>query len=135
MDLSKVRVDVARSKAGEWVKNVPGLDDIELKVRGSNSPHFRTAQVRAQRAIPREARKDGILDPEAADVALGKALSEILLDWRNVRSGETDIPYSPEAALALLTDPEMVVFRDGVAYAADVVGSLRKEEDDAALGK
>ena len=135
MDLGKVRVDVTRSKAGEWVKDIPGLDDIEFKVRGSNSPHFRTAQVKAQRAIPREARKDGLVDPEAADLALGKALAEILLDWKNVRSGETEIAYSPETALTLLTDPELTIFRDGVAYAADYVASLRKEDEDSALGK
>jgi hypothetical protein len=135
MDLAKVRVDVTRSKAGEWVKDIPGLDDIELKVRGSNSPHFRTAQVKAQRAIPRDARKDGLVDPEAADAALGRALAEILLDWKNVSVGGVEIPHTAEAALTILTDPEMSVFRDGVAYAADYVASLRKEEEDAALGK
>ena len=135
MDLAKVRVDVTRSKAGEWVKDIPDLDDIELKVRGSNSPHFRTAQAKSQRAIPREARKDGMIDPEAADAALGRALAEILIDWKNVVIGGAEIPYSAEAALALLTDPELAIFRDGVAYAAEYVGSLRKEDEDAALGK
>ena len=136
MDLGKTRVDVARSKAGEWVKDIPGLDDIELRVRGSNSPQFRTAQAKAQRAIPRDARRgDGTLDPEAADAAFGRALAEILIDWRNVHMDGADLPYSPEAALKLLTDPELSLFRDGVAWAADLVGALKKGDEDASLGK
>ena len=137
MDLGKTRVDLTRSKAGEWVKNIPGLGDIELKVRGSNTPAFRLAQAKAQRAIPREARRDaGLMDPEAADVALGQALAEgALVDWRNVSVDGEAIAYSPEAAAKLLTDPEFSTFRDAVAWAADLVGALRKDDEGAALGK
>lgn len=137
MDLSKTRVDVARTKRGEWVKGIPGLGDIEVMVRGSNSPQFRLAQAKAQRAIPREARREGgLIDPEAADAALGAALAEgVLLDWRNVEDGGEPVPYSAAKALELMTDPEMAVFRDGVAWAAEIVGAARKEDDDAALGK
>lgn len=137
MDLSKVRVDVARSKQGDWISGIPGLGDIEVMVRGSNSPQFRLAQGKAQRDIPREAKRErGFIDPEAADIALGRALADgALMDWRNVEIGGKTIPYSPEKALELLTDPEMAVFRDGVAWAAETLGAARKEDDDAALGK
>lgn len=137
MDLAKTRVDIARAKAGEWVKNIPGLDDIELLVRGSNAPAFRLAQAKAQRAIPRTARREGgMIDPDAADAALGQTLAEgALMDWRNVSMGDAEISYSPGAALKLLTDPEMALFRDGVAWAADYVASHLKDDQDEALGK
>ena len=136
MDLSKTRVDLARAKAGQWVKDIPGLDDIEVLVRGSNTPAFRLAQAKAQRAIPREARRDGgLIDPEAADIASGKALAEILLDWRNVHVDGAELAFSPDAALKLLTDPELSLFRDGVAWAADIVGAARKDDEDDAAGK
>lgn len=137
MDLATVRVDMTRAKAGEWIKDIPGLGDIELKVRGSNTPQFRLAQAKAQRAIPREARREGgMLDPEAADAALGRALVEgVLIDWRNVTLGEAAVPFSPETAEKLLSDPEMAIFRDGVAWAADLVANMRKTDEDASLGK
>lgn len=136
MDLASSRVDLTRSKAGEWVKGIPGLGDIEVKVRGSNTPAFRLAQAKAQRAIPREARREaGLVDPEAVDVALGRALAEILIDWRNVSDAGEAIPFSAENAVKLLTDPELAIFRDGVAWAADTVGAMRKDDEDASLGK
>ncbi len=136
MDLANVRVDAARAKQGEWIKDIPGLGDIELLVRGSNSPQFRLAQAKAQRTIPRGARREGgFIDPEAADTANGQALAEILLDWRNISIDGAALPYSTAAALKLLTDPDMATFRDAVAWASDQVALLRKEDDDAALGK
>jgi hypothetical protein len=137
MDIGGVRVDMARSKAGEWVGNIPGLGDIELKVRGSNTPQFRLAQAKAQRAIPREARREGgLIDPEAADIAAGKALADgVLIGWRNVSMNGAELPYSPEAAERLLTDPEMGLFRECVMWAAEQVAAMRKGDEDDSLGK
>lgn len=136
MDLSAVRVDLTRSKAGEWVKNIPGLGDIELKIKGSNTPAFRLGRIRAQKAIPAGARlEDGLIDPEEADKSNGLVLADLLVDWKNVNDGDAEVPFSREAAVRFLTDPELPVFRDGVAYAADEVATLRKAKEDESLGK
>lgn len=136
MDLASSRVDLTRSKAGEWVKGIPGLGDIELKVRGSNTPAFRLSRMRAQKSLPSGARlDDGLIDPDEADKSSGLVLAGLLVDWKNVSDGGVDLPFSREAAEKLLTDLELQVFRDGVAYAADEVAGLRKIKEDASLGK
>ena len=137
MDLANVRVDAARAKQGEWIKDIPGLGDVELQVRGLNSPQYRLAQAKAQRSIPRGARREGgFIDPEAADIASGQALAEgVLLGWKNISVDGVEMAYSAAAALGLLTDPNMAIFRDAVEWAAGQVAILRKEDEDAALGK
>lgn len=137
MRLENLRLDVERIEAGEWVENIPGLGDIRLKVRGSNCAAFRLAQAKAQRGITSADRHEGgLVDPKAVDVVLGTALAEaVLVDWENVEIDGQMARYSKPLAHTLLVDPEMALFRDGVAWASDYVSTMRKETEDPALGK
>ncbi|NVO13902.1 MAG: hypothetical protein HXX10_07685 [Rhodoplanes sp.] len=134
MRLSDIKVDSAAIERGDWVDNIPELSDLRLKVRGDNNSDYRALSGRLQRALPAGQRSDG-LAPDVADKITVELLHKtVLLDWSGlVDAAGVAVPYTPELALSLLSDPDFRNFRYGVAWAAAVVASRRKAEQDAAV--
>ncbi|MCB1499710.1 MAG: hypothetical protein KDK07_07945 [Bauldia sp.] len=123
MKINSLKTNAAAAAEGRWVKDLPGLGNIELKVRGTNNPEFRRRQQAMYRALPPAKRNKGVIDPVEQDRILGVCLLDhCLLDWRNVED-ETGapIPFSRAAAEPFLTDPDYSTFRDGVLTAASSV--------------
>lgn len=125
MDISKIKIDSAKIEAGEWVKEIPGMGDLELRVRGLGSIAYREALAARQRAIPRDKRNaDGSIPVRLSDEATAAAIADaILLDWRNLESGEVSVAFAPDLARDYLIDPDYGVFLDAVLFAASKVAS------------
>ena len=124
MKLSALKTD-PRIDQGAWVRDIPGLPGLALKVRPVGNVDAQRAYRAALAAIPRAKRMTG-LDPAderaASDEAMVKA---VLLDWDGLEDDDGDpIPYSEKLARELLTQPETEAFRDGVVFAATVVKEL-----------
>lgn len=120
MKLQNMKVDHKVSEEGEWIKNIPDMDDLELYVRGQNCPTARVLRAKLLRGLPANVRNnpDG-LPPEVVDQIEAQICAEaLLLGWRNL----DDAPYSKEKAVELLNDPDLVSFRDAVGWAANRVG-------------
>lgn len=119
MKLSSLKIDAAKLEKGDWVADIPGLGDIELKVRGLGNADHRKRQTELVTALPRHKRKD-VAEMDSIDVRL--LVETVLLDWRNVSddAGEP-VAFSAEAATSILSDPELVAFRQGVIWAATTV--------------
>jgi hypothetical protein len=136
LKLSSIQVDAAAIEAGQWVGNIPELEDLELKVRGVDNEAWRRLRATLVRAVPRNRRRDGNLSVEDNDrITSTLLLDTCLLDWKGIED-ETGaaIAYSKDMARDLLFKPENRKFRDAVLYAASLVGEQNAEDEQADAG-
>jgi hypothetical protein len=135
MKLKDVAVDSGRAEEGAWVDNIPDMEGLRLKVRGSNNKDWRKLQQKLIQAIPRKRRMSGQLEPEDSDDITTKCLlNTSLLDWDGLDDDDGNpLPYSRETANKLMTDPDYRRFRESVSWAANWVAEQSKEdvEEDA----
>jgi hypothetical protein len=133
MEIGSLKRNSAAVSSGQWIGDIPGMGDVQFKVRGFSSPMAIAYRSRKERSAPRSDRnRDGTLKPEASVRVISELLAEVvLLDWSGITDGGEPVLYSAELAMEWLTDPDMVFFADGVAWAAQVVdrGSAEMRED------
>lgn len=132
MELNDQKIDLVKLEEGDWVDKIPEADGLRLKVRGAENKAWRRMQDKLINAVPRKRRING-LEPEDRDrITAQLLLNTALLDWDGLHMDGQPIPYSKEKAQELLTDPQWVVFRNAVSYAANVVATQRQAdiEDD-----
>lgn len=130
MKMKEIAVDSARAEEGAWVDDIPDMEGLRLKVRGSNNKEWRRLQQKLLQAVPRKRRMTGNLDAEDGDrITTLCLLNTALLDWEGL-DGDDDkpLPYSREVAEKLLTDPDYRRFRLAAAWAADKVAEQSKED-------
>lgn len=130
MKLSDVKIDPIRLEQGAWVDNIPELEGLSLKVRGANNKDWRKLQTRLINAVPRKKRVGGQLDPDDQDRIMSIVLRDTcLLDWKGLddEAGKP-IAFTKELANSYLTDPQYGKFREGVAWAANVVAEQQDAE-------
>jgi hypothetical protein len=132
MKLSNMKVDHKRSEEGEWVKNIPEMEDLELRVRGQSCVSARVMRNKLLRGLPAKVRNDPnglpieVLDRMEATICV----DVLLLEWRHL----DDIPYSKEKAAELLNDPDLATFREAISWAANRVGRQEAAAKEAELG-
>lgn len=137
MKLSQLKTNVAAVENGVWMKDLPGWDGLELKVRGLNNSEYRALQRNLNEAIPRIRWQTGKVTPKEVEEISHKLLHQtVLMDWRgledeNEAGNAVPLPYTAEKAWELLSNPEFVVFRDIVIFAASLVGSEAAEAEEA----
>ncbi|MBN9022168.1 MAG: hypothetical protein J0H08_08765 [Rhizobiales bacterium] len=132
MRMNSLKTNAAAAAEGRWVGDLPGLGNIEVKVRGTNTPEYRRRQQAMYRALPPTKRQKGVVDPLEQDRIVGVCLLDhVLLDWKNVEDEEGNtIPFSKGAAEPFLTDPAYAAFRDGVLIAASSVDDEEAAADE-----
>lgn len=125
MKLSSIKTDLRLVESGAWVGDIPGLEDLYLKVRPAGTVDAQRAYNKAKAGIPRAKRMTGI-DPADERAAMDESLIHaVLIDWSGLEdeSGKP-IPYSQELARQLITDPTTEAFREGVVWASMVVREI-----------
>lgn len=132
MKLSAIEVDSAIIEQGEWVDH-PYIPDVKVKVRGVGNADFRRLSTKLTRQFSAAQREAGI-DPNEQDRITATLLTEtILTDWRGLEEEDgSPMPYSKERAAAILGNPNLRVFRDGVDQAAVIVSTRAKAAREAA---
>jgi hypothetical protein len=133
MKLATLKIDSAKLEQGDWVGDIPGLGDIRLLVRGLGNDDYRRRQAELTAALPRHMRKE----PAEQDRVANTLIVETLLEgWEKVEGDDgKPLPFSREAVLAILSDPDMRAFNDGVIWAAMAVSERRKADLDVDVGK
>jgi len=136
MDIETLKTDPAAISEGRWIGDIPGMGDLELRVRGLSSPAVQQLQSRKLRALPKAERdRDGRPSPEAAARISGEVLAEsVLLDWRNVSVGGKAVKFDPALAKKWLTDPAYSRFADAVTTAASYVDNGEVAATEALAG-
>ncbi len=133
MKLNDMAVDPERQENGAWVDDIPEMEGLKLKVRGSNNADWRRLQSRLIEAVPRKKRIGGRLDPDEQDRIMSSCLLNCcLLDWEGLEDDDgKPLPYSKPMAQKLLYEAQYRRFRDGVVWAASIVAdNLGADQDD-----
>lgn len=132
MKLSAIKTDSARVEQGEWIGDLPEMDDLELRVRGIANADYRRLQAKLIQAVPFKRRRNGLAVDDADRIQARCLLETVLLDWRGMVDDDgAPIAYSRDLAETLLSDPDFRAFRDAVVVAATRVGDDDAEGDEA----
>ena len=134
MQLSDIIVDPELIENGGWVRDIPEMDDLEIRVRPITNPKFDRMQTRLVQSLPRSKKPGGKVDDDEQDRILSICLlNTCLLDWRNCKDGDNDIPFSPETAKKFMLEWKYSKFRNAVMYASGVVSDYKvADQEDAA---
>lgn len=127
MKLSSAALNIDAINGGEWVANLPGLGDFTVKVKGVGNEEYRLLVSRLTRDALRTKRAGEELSTAEVDAIGVRALLEtVLIDWANLTDDAgAQIPYSMDRAQEFLADPRYRPIRDGVEWAARIVGDRR----------
>lgn len=117
MKLSEVKATGTRIEHGAWVDDLPNLPGVAVKVRGAfNSDYNALFSKLAKQYSADELKNDDVQTEIDNDLLL----QTILVDW----SGIEDFPFNADNARVAVTDPELVIFRRAINYAANNVARL-----------
>lgn len=124
MKLSEVALNVGNIESGQWIENIPEMDNLRIKTRGINNADWRRKMSKLLATVPRDKRRGNNVDGDEMDKIISQCLYECALqDWGNLSDADgKDIAYSKDFALTLLTDPQYRRFRDAALFAASIVG-------------
>lgn len=136
MEISSLKRDSSKIRAGQWISDIPGMGDLRLKVRGMTSQDYIQTLNRKQRAVPRNQReRDGSLKLEDALRTQGEAMHEaVLIDWDGLTNDGEAVPYDSDIALTWLLESDYQHFADAVVWAAQVVDRGRAEVEEELSG-
>lgn len=136
MKLSSVAVNPKAIEDGEWVKNLPEMDDLELFCRGQNSMAWRKVARKEINKLPRNVRNlpDG-LPLLIQDKVNNKCLIEAgVIGWKNLELDDGIKEFSKELLTTLINDPVSQIFRDACFIATSRVGTAVAEADEELAG-
>ncbi|MEJ0097876.1 MAG: hypothetical protein WDM84_08040 [Bauldia sp.] len=124
MKLTDIKRAYERIEQGDWIKDIPEMPGLALRVKGIGNLAFDHARQELIRKRP-HAEKVARLDAAEEYAELGKLLADtVLIDWSGLQDDDgVEMPYSKVRAEALLTDPEMRAFQNAVQYAALMVAT------------
>jgi len=132
MKLSSFKRDTVRIEQGEWIGDLPGMGDLQVKVRGLNNADFRLLQAKLIQAIPPKRRRRGFIHPDDMDRIMGRCLLEtVLLDWKGITDEVgKEVPYIRELAEEILTSGNYPEIRVAIEQAALLVGEDQSDADE-----
>lgn len=129
MKLSAFKVDTNKVEGGQWVRKIPDFPGIAFKVRGFSSQIYRKAISVEMDQYSRIERMSGLSADQQSDVQ-AKAMAEAgILDWSGIEDEDgKPLPFSKDAALVYLTDPDYRRFSAAVAFAMAFVDETASSE-------
>lgn len=126
MRLSDLCVDAAKINEGGWVRNIPKLEGLSLKVRGVDSAADREVTAKAIERLPRNETARGVNAAAAEKIVTRRLVDALLLDWSGLEGDDGEpVQFSRETAETLLTNDNYRPLRDAVWFAANVVGTSK----------
>lgn len=112
---------------------VPLGEGISITVRSFKSKKVFEANRRIRKQYAHLTRKGTLPDHIAEEIALRLLCEAVVVGWKGIiDEAGAEVPYSPEACRALLTDLKHL--RDELAAKAMDFTSFQDELDEAALG-
>jgi hypothetical protein len=133
--------DLQREEEGDWftLEDVPtrrpNLDGIvrRVKVRSQHTSMYKNAELSMQMKAMRKKEKERIrFGIEEVDRLLAE---HCLVDWEIISQDGIEVPFSPEAALIMMTDPKYRDFANFVKEAVAVIQGDVEELQEEAEGK
>ena len=127
LNLNIPKIDTALAEEGAWVEFQPG---ISFLIRRERTPQY----VSAIQAIHKRHKRQldaGTASNEVIDAAMAEAQARhILVGWSGLTEGDDHkpLPYSVDAALAIMRDPAYQELRDWVMDQSRDVENYRGQQ-------
>lgn len=132
MKLSSIKQDQEKSENGVWV---PFTDGLKILIARAGNAECKKMTARLQKPLEKRIRKGLVEDSVLSDIAKKVTAKHIILDWENLEDDDgEEIPYSPEKAYELISDPENEIFYNWVLEASVDEMNFRKESKEDELG-
>jgi hypothetical protein len=123
--LRAIRTDQQKAEAGVWV---PYAEDIEVCVASLNSKTYQDHRERLMAPHLKMARAKRMSPEQVLEIVRPAVAKHLIRDWKNIQDDDgVDIPYSPQKAEEILSDPGMLDFYDFILDAAGNVTLFRQE--------
>ena len=139
MQIKALKKNLEASEQGRWFE-FEGNFQMKIAEMDNKAHKAATAEIAAKKGIPdvdeltrrilieshgnrtlrrKNAHGDLNEDSKKYDESRIEAMpGTVLLDWKGLKDGDKEIPYSDEAAFLYLTDPEFIPFRNLVIHTA-----------------
>jgi hypothetical protein len=107
MQVSKLRVNSTLYDSGRWVSKdtLPALEDMSFHVRALDCIEARRVRTERLMAMPEDERKN--LTPHQSYVLDAAVIAHaVLVDWKGLEDENGEIKFDPEAAEAILANPD-----------------------------
>lgn len=120
-DLETPEAVVRKVEGGTWIDEIPECPGLRLRVRGIGAKMYQAELSARLRDVPRKERdRNGLPNLDAHLRAQGiAAAKQLLLEWEGLESNGEPVPYDPQLAKKLLTNPRGKLL-DAVVWAARV---------------
>lgn len=125
MKIADLKASGRRIEKGAWVGELPNLPGVEVKVRGAFNSDYNALFAKLAAEYTAEQLKDEAIQTEIDNRLMAETIIE---DWRGI----DDFPATPENKLAALTDPDLILLKRGINYAANNVATRGREADQDA---
>ena len=128
MKLSSIQVDSALAEQGDWIENIPKLQGVRIKARGTNNTDYRILESKLVREIPETERAEGVGPVDMDRIASTLLLETVVLDVEGLteEDGITPIKYTKELGRELLFNPDFKAFHEACAWAGAAVARRKK---------
>lgn len=129
LKLSSMKVDSQKEREGDWVPafDIDDSGSIKWFVRSTNYAPFKTARDAVQIRLAKKYGRN-VPDEVLAEEYGKLAVVHLLLGWEGlVDDDDVDLPFTPEKARDVLTDPEYRNVRGSIYVAAMGVGVSEAE--------
>lgn len=140
MKITSLKVDSKRANEGAWVKDLPGMGDLRLRVRGWQYEPYQTEVAKESAKIGpsgrQENRADGPLLRPVFERITGLAMAaHLLLEWDGLQNPDgSALPYTLDDAITFLTHPDFRPFNAFVTMACSEVERLDSNRVQASVG-
>lgn len=124
MDIAQFKGDAALETGGKWIK----FHDCEFLIAANMNPNHKKALHKLAKKNPLAIRRGDIAEQER--IAIEAMAGTVLLDWRGVKNGELDFPYTPENAITLL---KIQIIRDFIADESQQISNFQAEAEGGAI--
>lgn len=135
MKLSELELNLDHVDGGVWVDEIPYLEGVRFRVRGSSFAPYKKALNKAMVSQSRYQRGPNQVDVEKFDALTRTLMNEhLLLDWDGIEDNMgAPLPYSPDLAKRFMTERVYEPVQRGVLYAIDMVdkNAVERREDIA----
>lgn len=130
--LSSLKTDAKRSEEGVWQEIGEGF---EVKVARLGHPEYKAYVAKLSKPHLRSIQREGIGSAKLREIQQRAVSRHILLDWRGLHDDDgSEIPYSQEKALELLSDPDYSELLDIILELAQDVELFRAASVEEAAG-
>lgn len=116
--------DAGAELDGIWIP-YPLVDGIEVKIARFGNKNHEKSLKRLRK--PFTAYNKEPSDEQAERITLESLVDAVLLDWRGIKDGDSDVEYSKDVAMQILADPSARDFLDFIVKASTDINTFRKE--------